>query len=208
MSSKPERVMVFVDGSNLYHGLLKTIGKINIDLTKLAKKLCGNRKLIRIYYYNAPLDRKKDPEKYKSQQKWFEKLRKTPNVSLILVKLINRKRSSGEIEYFIKGDDIHIAVDMIKFAYNNAYDTAILVSGDGDFYPAVEVVKDRGKRVENAYFKASHSFLLRQKCDKSIRMDGFIKKCLDRPRQKTRKPVKKQKPLRIYRKTEEKSSKR
>lgn len=179
MTPKSERVMVFVDGSNLYHGLLKTIGKANIDLTKLAKKLCGkNRKLIRIYYYNAPLDRMKDPEKYRLQQKWFERLRKTPNISLILVKLIKRKRNSGEIEYFIKGDDIHIAVDMIKFAYNNAYDTAILVSGDGDFYPAVEAVKDKGKRVENAYFRPNHSFLLRQKCDKSIEMDGFIKECL------------------------------
>lgn len=177
MSQKNERVMIFIDGSNLYHSLLKTIGKTNIDLTKLSKKLCGNRKLIRIYYYNAPLDRRHNPEKYKSQQRWFEKLRKTTNVSLVLVKLIKRKRGSGKFEYFIKGDDIHIAVDMIKYAYNDAYDTAILVSGDGDFYPAIEVVKDKGKKVENAYFKSNNSFLLRQKCDFSIEMDRFIKNC-------------------------------
>jgi len=185
MSSRPERVMIFIDGSNLYHGLLKSVGKANIDLTKLGERLCGKeRKLIRIYYYNAPLDRGHNPKKYKSQQKWFEKLRKTPNISLVLVKLIKRKKKSGKPEYFIKGDDIHIAVDMVKFAYNDAYDTAILVSGDGDFYPAIKVVKDRGKRVENAYFKASHSFLLRQECDKSIEMDSFIKECLEQPPKK------------------------
>jgi len=69
---------------------------------------------------------------------------------------------------------------MVKYAFLNAYDTAILVSGDGDFYPAVMTVKDIGKKVENAYFTANHSFLLRQKCDISIKMDDFIEKCLDR----------------------------
>ena len=188
MTSNLERVMIFIDGSNLYHGLLKNIGKTNIDLSKLGEKLCGeNRRLIRIYYYNAPLDLSRNKEKYKKQQKWFEKLRNAPNISLVLVKLIKRKRKSGKYEYFIKGDDIHIAADMIKFAYNNAYDTAILVSGDGDFYPAIKVVKDIGKRVENAYFKRSQSFLLRQKCDKSIRMDEFIKECLEQPPKKNKK---------------------
>ena len=76
---------------------------------------------------------------------------------------------------------------MVKFAYNDAYDTAILVSGDGDFYPAIEVVKDKGKRVENGYFRSNHSYLLRQKCDKSIRMDEFIKECLEKPTKKSKK---------------------
>lgn len=185
MKARSERIMIFIDGSNLYHGMLDTIGKTSIDLEKLVKRLSGKgRKLIRAYYYNAPLDRKCNLEKYKSQQRWFEKLRKIPNFSVILVRLRKRKNNSGKVEYSIKGDDIHIAVDMVKFAYNDAYDTAILVSGDGDFYPAIEVVKDRGKRVENAYFKSNHSFLLRQKCDKSIKMDNFIKKCLDKKEQR------------------------
>ena len=66
MTPEPERVMIFIDGNNLYYGLRDTIGKTNIDLTKLAKKLCDkNRKLIRTYYYNAPLDRKHNKKKYK-----------------------------------------------------------------------------------------------------------------------------------------------
>ncbi len=177
---RKERVMIFIDGSNFYHGLKETIDATNVNLEKLGKFLCGkDRKLIRIYYYNAPLDQSYDPERYKAQQRWFEKVRNTPNVTLVLVRMQKRVRDDGTVEYIVKGDDIHIGVDMVKFAYNDAYDTAILVSGDGDFYPAVDAVKDKGKRVENAYFRANHSFLLRQKCDRSIRMDDFIEECLD-----------------------------
>jgi len=181
MENKAERVMIFIDGSNFYHGLIEAINATSINLEKLGKFLCGkHRQLIRIYYYNAPLDQSKDPERYKAQQRWFEKVRSTPNVTLVLVRMQKRiNEKTGDIEYIVKGDDIHIGVDMVKFAYNDAYDTAILVSGDGDFYPAVDTVKDKGKRVENAYFSSNHSFLLRQKCDKNIKMDSFIEKCLD-----------------------------
>lgn len=181
-----ERVMIFIDGSNFYYGLKETIVGISpslISLEKLGKSLCGkNRKLIRIYYYNAPLDQSHDLGRYKSQQRWFDKLRNTPNVTVILVRMQKRKSKNGKINYTVKGDDIHIGVDMVKYAFMDAYDTAILVSGDGDFYPAVVAVKDKGKKVENAYFKTNHSFLLRQNCDRSIRMDGFIKKCFDKKR--------------------------
>ena len=38
---------------------------------------------------------------------------------------------------------------MVKLGYNDAYDTAILVSSDGDFVPAVLAVKELGKNIEN-----------------------------------------------------------
>jgi len=44
--------------------------------------------------------------------------------------------------------DIKIAVDIISLAYENAYDTAVLVSGDGDFVPVVKKVKELDKNLE------------------------------------------------------------
>ena len=77
-----------------------------------------------------------------------------------------------------KGVDINIATDMLSGAYSDAYDTAILITGDGDFAPAVETVKTRGKHVENAYFKEGHSRHLRQTCDKFILLDdSILKEC-------------------------------
>ena len=85
----------------------------------------------------------------------------------------------GKTYYVVKGDDIHIAVDIVMLAQSNSYDTAILVSGDGDFVPAVKAAQSFGKHVENAYFKSGHSWHLRQTCDRSIQMDkSFMKKCI------------------------------
>jgi len=174
-----ERVCIFIDGSNFYHCLRKDIGDVSVDFQKLAMELCGkDRHLIRTYYYNAPLDMSHDKEKYKKQQQFFDTLRKMPNFKVILVRM-QKRILNGKPYYVVKGDDIHIAVDMVMLAQNNSYDTAILVSGDGDFMPAVEAVQSFGKHVENAYFKTGHSWHLRQACDVSILLDkNFIQKCI------------------------------
>ena len=51
--------------------------------------------------------------------------------------------------------DIKIAIDIISLAYENAYDTAVLVSGDGDFVPVVKKLKQLDKNVEVWAFKYS-----------------------------------------------------
>lgn len=61
-----------------------------------------------------------------------------------------KKTPEGYIE---KGIDILLATDMVSLAFRNAYDTAILVSGDSDYVPVVKEIQELGKRVENASFK-------------------------------------------------------
>ena len=170
--------MIFIDGSNFYHGLRKNIGKnVDVNFNKLGTSIAGSRKLIRTYYYNAPLDQRMDPDKYSNQQKFFEGLRSIPNFRLVLVRM-QKRIVDGKPVYVVKGDDIHLATDMIVLGYKNAYDAAILVSGDGDFVPAVSAIQDMGKRVENYYFKSGHSWHLRQTCDTSVLMDKeFILQC-------------------------------
>ncbi len=41
---------------------------------------------------------------------------------------------------------------MISDGYENIYDTAILISSDGDFTKLVNKVKKKGKNVEVCYF--------------------------------------------------------
>ena len=50
----------------------------------------------------------------------------------------------------------------------------MLISGDGDFTTAVKSVKDKGKHVENAYFKNSQSNALREACDIEIELTSEI----------------------------------
>ena len=50
-------------------------------------------------------------------------------------------------QYTEKRVDVSIAVDMVTMAYTDGFDTAYLLSADGDFVPAVEAVKSTGKKV-------------------------------------------------------------
>jgi uncharacterized LabA/DUF88 family protein len=43
--------------------------------------------------------------------------------------------------YHEKGVDVRIAVDMIVGAYENEFDTVILISSDTDLIPAVEKIR-------------------------------------------------------------------
>ncbi len=168
-----DRVAIFIDGSNLYHILKAVFGDnktlIEFNFGKFIEYLTNGRKLIRTYYYSAPLDRNKDKNTYSKQQRFFEDLKKLPDFELILCRM-QKNNLYGNIIYSVKEDDIHIAVDMVRLAYNNAYDTAVLVSTDGDFVPAINAVKEKGKKVENVGFDRKFSWHLRQKSDKFIQL--------------------------------------
>ncbi len=172
MDKEKERIIIFIDGSNLYH-LVKQLcpdeKQADFSFPKFLKKIVGNRNLVRVYYYNCPLDISKNFEAYRSQQKFFEKLREIPNFKLILCRM-QKIKINGKIIYQVKEDDIHLAVDMVKLAYNNAYDTAILVSSDGDFVPAINAVQEIGKKVENIGFEHKFSFHLKKVCDKFLKL--------------------------------------
>ena len=172
MEKEKEKIIIFIDGSNLYH-LVKQLcpdeKQINFSFQKFLKKIVGNRNLVRVYYYNCPLDRNRDNRAYRSQQRFFQKLKEIPNFKLILCRM-QKVKINGKIIYQVKEDDIHLAVDMVKLAYNNAYDTAILVSSDGDFVPAINAVQEIGKKVENIGFEHKFSFHLKQVCDKFLKL--------------------------------------
>lgn len=64
----------------------------------------------------------------------------------------------GTIE---KGVDTAIATDMIRLAWERAYDVAVLVSSDADLVPAVEFLDQRGFRIIQAGFPPLGSHLSR-----------------------------------------------
>ena len=167
-----KRVIIFIDWSNLYHivkNLLPSKRPIDFNFERFVKHLTGNRNLIRTYYYNVPLDITRDLESYMKQQKFFDKIQRIPNFKFVLCRMQKRK-INGKIIYEAKEDDIHLAVDMVKLAYNDAYDAAILVSSDGDFVPAVKAVQEKGKNVENIGFENTFSYHLQQESDTFLKL--------------------------------------
>jgi len=86
-----------------------------------------------------------------------------------------------------KGIDIMLATDLLHFAWNNLYDVAILVSGDGDYAYALQAAKNMGKHVEVAYFESNVSRDLLEVADNRHLMDqNFFKGVLRRRKRITR----------------------
>ena len=173
-----QRVMVYIDGSNLYHALRNAEGRADLDFSKFANKLVGeDRQLVRTYYYIAPVDRTKQPKQYQAQQKFFDALQKIDYFELRLGRLVYSKGWPG-VPPTEKGVDIRIATDMLTHAVAGIYDVAVLVSGDTDFVDAVQAVKGRGLHVEAALFPAFGSQTLRDAIDKEITLDSdFLSDC-------------------------------
>ena len=151
-SRADERVMVFIDGSNLYHVLGQTCGRHDLQFDKFAQKLANGRDLRRVYYYNIRQEAFEDRSNATDQDKFLSSLYDTPHLEVKLG--IWKQRGSTMVE---KGVDVMLAVDLVTRAYNDYYDTAIIVSGDADFYPALQAAKDVGKQVEVAAFDTNIS---------------------------------------------------
>lgn len=60
---------------------------------------------------------------------------------------------------------------MLTNALRDCYDTAILVSGDGDFAPVLEEIARAGKQVENAVFRSGRSDALISASDLFIELN-------------------------------------
>src|SRR3989344_6239632 len=170
-----KRVAIFIDGNNFYFSLRKIYGKNkslkDFDFKGFAEFLAGEEKVVSIYYYNALLDKENNPQKYESQKEFFDKLKQIPHFNLVLCKLLKRNiTGTNKFYYIIKEDDINMAVDLVENAYEDNFDIAVLVSGDGDFVPAVRSVKKRNKVIKNVYFKNSSSRNLKNFCDESLEL--------------------------------------
>lgn len=177
MGNMTERVMIFIDGSNLYHSLKNFFKRTDIDIGKLGNKLLDKRRLIRIYYYNAKVGLKEEPGRYRDQQAFFASVSAIPYCELRLGRLVYINWPNTPP--YEKGVDIQLATDMITHSFKNNYDVAILVAGDNDYVGALQAVKDNGKNVEVALFgKERTSRQLRIATDKVITINGrFLRGC-------------------------------
>ena len=166
-------VMIFIDGGYLRACLRKRFGSDKFSLTGLqdllefltgivyihARPPSVTAELIRAYYYDA-IVQESEGEKREKQELFFNDISLLPFCTVRLGRQI--KTNEG---YRQKGVDILMAIDMLAKAYENHYEIAILVAGDGDFVDLVKAVKDTGKRVYGAYFENSMSADLKRSFD-------------------------------------------
>jgi uncharacterized LabA/DUF88 family protein len=76
-----------------------------------------------------------------------------------------------------KNIDVWIAVDMVKVAIDGT-DVCVLVSGDADFVPAFDLIKNVGKDVLSVSVSRGYSNELRQKFPYLVLNREDLNKCL------------------------------
>ena len=166
-----KRISIYIDGANFVYGiksLNREYSDYHFDFENYINMIIGNNHLISIFYYNASLKQEINPRRFKEQQKLLARLRKIPKCEIILCKRQKRIGRDDEEYYTIKGDDIHLALDMLNHAWEDKFDKAILISGDGDFAQLVKYVKDKRKEVEMVSFEELASRNLINEVDRCI----------------------------------------
>lgn len=169
-----QRVAIFIDGSNLYHNLKRF--DIKTKFEDIIKRVETKREIVDIFYYTALLDKSINEEKHKEHRRFLDKIKKISNFNIVLCNLRKVILSDDSVDFTIKGDDVYLATDLIKGAYEDLYDFAIIISGDADFLPAINLVRKNGKKVINAFFPKSSSYQLRNCCDGSINLKKALNK--------------------------------
>ena len=183
------RVIVFIDGNNLYHRLKDRGWPTWISIGNLAKRLAGgNRELVRTYYYNA---QPPSGAKHEARGRAYLAIATgAPNIVTRWSRLqpIMKTDENGQYRTYIeKGADTAITADMVQCAAANECDIAILVSNDGDFAPPAETLRDYGKQVEVIYFKQNRPFVMENIAHMREFRQSFLQE-MDPPRKSRRKP--------------------
>ncbi|MEY3825992.1 MAG: hypothetical protein RLZZ148_806 [Cyanobacteriota bacterium] len=149
------RVAIFIDGSNLFYAALQ-LG-IEIDYTKLLCRLTGGSRLLRAFFYTG-VDRTNE------KQQGFLLWMRRNGYRVIAKDLVQLPDGSKKANL-----DVEIAVDLMALV--GAYDTAVIVSGDGDLAYAADAVSYRGARVEVVSLRSMTSDSLINVSDRYIDLD-------------------------------------
>src|SRR6185436_5284853 len=152
---KEQRVEVLIDVQNLYYSARNLYGK-KVNFGKVLEQGVSGRKFIRAFAYVV---RTKTGE----EQPFFDALTKLG----IETRVRDLQEFYGGAK---KADwDVGIVIDAIRTAAS--LDVIVLCSGDGDFIPLVEYLKNQGKRVEVVAFGKSTSSRLKETADEFIDLD-------------------------------------
>jgi uncharacterized LabA/DUF88 family protein len=168
------------------------------SFSKLFEKLSVLYKIEKVYFYDAVKDSKRDPTGYSKQQGFHTRLLNShPKIRIKTRKLRyladirdSKIKSSGrnagitdsclsKLRDFLtdmglikltkeKGIDVQLVVDAIEEARKDENIKIIILSGDADFVPAVNLLKSYKVEVINLHPYSGSSTELRNACNKHI----------------------------------------
>ena len=147
-----DRALLLIDGGYLDF-YQKSLGSIRLDYGKMAEAICEYFKceLLRCVYFNCLPYQSQTPtqdeiDAYRKKDGFYQRLQKLDRFEVKLGHLAFRGFDEVSKKPVLeqKQVDVLLAVEMVYAAARKSADTIILISGDGDFLPAVQLVKREG----------------------------------------------------------------
>ena len=156
---KSQRVALLIDTQNLYHSA-KNLYNARVNFANVLKAAVGDRQLVRAIAYLITTESQDEAQ-------FFDALLK-----------MGIETKSKDLQVFYGGNkkadwDVGICVDAIRLA--NKVDTIILATGDGDFIPLVEHIKNSGTQIEVVSFGRSTSAKLKESAESFLDLEQNYK---------------------------------
>lgn len=156
------KTYIYIDAFNLYFGCVKNTPYKWLDLSKLCAILLPQHQIERIKYFTAHVKAlPSNPDAPRRQQVYLRALRTLKNLEIVYGHFLSHSvrmplarpiagqpRTVEVLKTEEKGSDVNLAVQLLHDAYQNRYESAVVVSGDSDLLAAVQIVKNElGKPV-------------------------------------------------------------
>jgi uncharacterized LabA/DUF88 family protein len=156
---RKERVIVYIDGFNLYYGMKRSHWQRYywLDIGRFARALARrHQEVVGVKYFTSRING--PPAKVKRQATYLEALEATGGIEIhyghYRSKIVYCERCcKSSFHNGEKKTDVNIATHLLIDAMDDRFDTAMVVSGDGDLLLPIQRVPSRfpGKKVWMAF---------------------------------------------------------
>lgn len=150
MPSEKARSIVYIDGLNLYYGAVKGTQYKWLNLEELCRRLRKDDEIVCVRYFTSPVHGPAGER----QAAFLHALSTFQLVKTVLGKFKSKSvecthpKCKYEGNRFFEGleekrTDVNIAVYMLDDAQQDRCDKFVLISGDSDLVPAIQMIKTR-----------------------------------------------------------------
>ncbi len=173
------RIAIFIDAAYLQFTLKEEFDSPRIDFKKLVSEMAGGSEVLRSYYYdcepyqsNPPTEAEK--ERFGRVQRFHYALDRIPRFQVRLGMLAYRGcDADGKPIFQQKRVDIQMGVDLVLLAAKKAITDAVVLAGDSDFLPAIDVAKTEGVVIHLFHGQNPHHDLV-SRSDERTRIDANL----------------------------------
>jgi uncharacterized LabA/DUF88 family protein len=140
------RAAVFIDIGYFGKVLKYCFGEPRINFEKFSDLLCRGRERLRTYVYDCVPFQNSPPteEEIRRAANHERFINSLARLNRFDIRLGRTARNLQTGEFYQKRIEVLLTVDLMRMAWSRQIDTAILVTGENDFVPAIESAKNAG----------------------------------------------------------------